>query len=265
MKIIATASVNMGKQRFNNEDNLCFNGECLSVAGREAPFFKTITSEGECFGFCVCDGMGGESKGEEASMLGAKGFAQWLGQFKAQDKPNWKKSIGEYYQTAGSAVRELTASLGATSGCTSANVVLYNGKAWVSNLGDSRVYLLRKGKIHRLTVDQTLAEMMVKSGKMTREAAESSRAKHQLTGFLGAPEGTDYSKPQLCKAVSLRKGDRFLLCSDGLTDMLSEAQLLETAQSGETSFCVRRLMDMTLAAGARDNCTIILVEVSEKK
>lgn len=265
MKITAAAAVNVGKKRDNNEDNLCFDGVCLTRENREAPFFASTSGEGECFGFCVCDGMGGESSGEEASLIGAEGFAAFLAGFKAQSEPDWQKTIGGYYDGAGAKIRKLSDDLGAVSGCTSANIILSRGKAWFSNSGDSRIYMIHRGHLLQITEDQTFAALLVRSGRMTRAEAEKSRAKNQLTGFLGAADDGSFLKPNLCKPLRLRKGDRFLLCSDGLTDMLTDKEILEAAKSGDVGECVKSLMEKTLEAGAHDNCTIILVEITEKK
>ncbi|MBE6754096.1 MAG: serine/threonine-protein phosphatase [Ruminococcaceae bacterium] len=259
MKIAATACVNVGKRRSNNEDNLCFNGECLNEQSREAPYFRTVTlTDEQCFGACVCDGMGGESMGEAASLIGANAFAEWLGRIKTGRHFRWNAAAGEYFADGGEKVAQYSASIGAVSGCTAALLLLQEGRAYFANEGDSRVYLLRGKKIKRLTTDQTLAEMLVKTRRMKREQAEHSRAKSQLTGFLGLAQ----CKPNIGKPFRCRKGDRFLLCSDGLTDMLSEQQIYEKARIGEVSYCARDLMDGALAAGGDDNCTIILVEVS---
>src|SRR6185369_3965348 len=118
-------------------------------------------------------------------------------------------------------------------------------RVFIVNAGDSRYYRLRNNRLERFTVDQTMAEVMVESGALTREKAESSRLKHVLWSAVGNEE----LRPDV-RAIDIVRTDRHLLCTDGLTKHVSDEEIkaaLARNESSETT--VRSLVDLTLERG----------------
>jgi protein phosphatase len=127
---------------------------------------------------------------------------------------------------------------------------------FVVHAGDSRVYLHRGGKLSRLTRDHNMAQLLIDTGTVRPDSAEARRVQHVLTNVLGGPDDqlvVDVGRHQLAD------GDRLLLCTDGLSDMVSDADIahvLETHAASEDA-CVA-LESLALERGGRDNITIVV-------
>ena len=122
-------------------------------------------------------------------------------------------------------------------------------------MGDSRAYLLREGKLYRLTRDHTMVEDMIRQGYLRPEEAVHHRLRHVITNVVG---GTDPGVQVEVHKLHLEPDDLLLLCSDGLTEMVADAEiatLLEQAPDPETA--CRRLVDRANEQGGRDNITVI--------
>jgi protein phosphatase len=125
--------------------------------------------------------------------------------------------------------------------------------AFVAHAGDSRAYRLRGGQFERMTTDQTMAQAMIASGTLTPEAAERSRFRNVLLSAVG---GSSLDLDVI--TTDVRRDDRWLLCSDGLTKHVSEAEIRQVLESdhGSQATC-EALIDLTLERGAEDNVTVI--------
>ena len=132
-----------------------------------------------------------------------------------------------------------------------------NGKAVLLNEGDSRAYHITRDGITRITRDHSLVEDLVQRGELTREQARTHPHKNLITRALGA-------EPELRADVfrqPLAAGDYLLLCSDGLSNVVSEQELLyEVVHGGEACTCCRRLLEIALHRGAPDNVTAVLIQ-----
>jgi protein phosphatase len=126
----------------------------------------------------------------------------------------------------------------------------------VCHVGDSRAYLFRQGQLHRLTRDHTLAQALADVGAIRPEQAATHHLRHVLTNALGA--GMDKISVE-ARRLQLKDGDQVLLCTDGLTDMVSDAAVAEVLgqQLRATDAC-RALVDLALQAGGKDNVTAVL-------
>jgi protein phosphatase len=130
-------------------------------------------------------------------------------------------------------------------------------RVFVVNAGDSRYYRLRSGRLERFTVDQTMAEVMVESGALTREKAEASRLKHILWSAVGNEE----LKPEV-RVIDIVRSDRHLLCSDGLTKHVSDEEIKERLARDESSEAtVRGLINLALERGGTDNVTVVACRI----
>ncbi len=131
-------------------------------------------------------------------------------------------------------------------------------RVFIVNAGDSRYYRLRSGRLERFTVDQTMAEVMVAQGALTREKAEASRLKHVLWSAVG----NDELAPEV-RVLDIVRSDRHLLCTDGLTKHVSDEEIhaaLARDESAEQT--VRSLIQLSLDRGGSDNVTVVVCRIS---
>jgi PPM family protein phosphatase len=131
----------------------------------------------------------------------------------------------------------------------------------VANVGDSRTYLLRDGALTRLTRDDSFVQLMVDSGELTLAEA---LAHPQRALVLEALDGHPARKPTLTR-VEARLGDRLLLCSDGLSDLVDEAAIAAALREPELARCAERLVELALAAGGRDNVSAVVADVVARR
>ena len=125
----------------------------------------------------------------------------------------------------------------------------------IVHVGDSRAYLLRAGTLHRLTKDHTYVQLLVDTGQLTASEAASSRLRHVLTNALG---GSDEHVEVDVDLLTLEDGDRLLLCSDGLTDVVDDATIASTlGERGPAADACARLLQRALDGGG-DNVTVIV-------
>jgi PPM family protein phosphatase len=135
--------------------------------------------------------------------------------------------------------------------------------AEIAHVGDSRAYLLRGGNLRPLTEDHSLVAELVRSGDLTRDQAAEHPQKNLITRALGAEEEVDVDTAVL----PVSAGDRILLCSDGLSDMVPEAQISEILADSpdDPETPARRLLSAALDAGGTDNVTVVVVDVKEQE
>ena len=251
IKTISYAQTNIGSARLNNEDNYYCNGSYKQNA--QSPVEELVSApEGDGLLFGVFDGMGGEARGEDAALA----CAQTLAEFQSRDM---QYEAPAYFERANAAVCEIGRSGGEASGSTAAVAYFRGNRVFACNLGDSRVYFWRAGTLRRLSRDHTKYQQMVDDGFLQPAEGADCHEKHVLTQYLGM---SGMLAPHFAVSIRLEPGDRVLLCSDGLTGCLSDAQLaavlgmeLPLEQLG------RRLVQQALDAGERDNITAVLVEI----
>jgi protein phosphatase len=132
------------------------------------------------------------------------------------------------------------------------------GELFVAHVGDSRAYLLRHGKLHRLTRDHTRAQELADLGVISDEDVATHRLRHVLTQALGICEGG--GEPDM-ERIRLDDGDRLLVCTDGLTNMVDEATItaeLDPARNASADAACQRLLELALNRGGKDNVTIVV-------
>jgi PPM family protein phosphatase len=229
-----------GKVRQNNED-------ALLVGGGED---ETL--------FVVADGIGGFEAGEVASSLAIDVLKDLQ-----PDQP-FKAAIGEANRRIVAAGRgdEKLSGMG-----TTVVAIRFGGKqgepvAEVAHVGDSRAYLMRGGDMIPITEDHSLVAELVRSGDLTRDQAAEHPQKNLITRALGADEEVDVDTAIL----PIEAGDRILLCSDGLSDMVSETGISEILVDSpdDPERAARVLLSAALDAGGNDNITIVIVDVKEQ-
>ena len=245
----AACGCNTGKIRKNNEDNFFFDGRCLEAdnSGLKHPVTMTKTLRRE---LCVAifDGMGGENFGEVASFAAADCMQYTTRKLKDYFIPE-RKFLNSLCMKINDAVVAKQQEL-CTERMGSTMVALYfsHGYVYVCNLGDSRAYRLRDGEFLQLSVDHL-------------EKREQTGKKAPLTQHLGISPENFLIEPYIAKG-ELKHGDQYLLCSDGLTDMLTNLEIdgiMSSTESAED--CVKKLIDAALEKGGKDNVTAIVCRI----
>ncbi len=213
--------------------------------------------------FLVADGMGGQSAGEKASELAIELVRERLEKFDF-DKIEPAKATNVIDSAVAAANTEIMAlgeleSRYRSMGTTIAYAVRTQSGLIVGNVGDSRVYRLRGGALERLTKDHSLTQALVDAGTITAEDALTHRYKNVLYKYLGAKEGSQGTEARVLPAHS---GDRYLICSDGVTDGLKDATLQSLlAAAGPPQQAAEKVVEAALAGGSRDNITCVVIHV----
>jgi len=208
----------------------------------------------------VADGVGGIAGGKLASGTAVEALAEHIGEtitcyynFDVEKEHEFLEQLERAVESSHERVREQHSREGRGPATTLTMVALVWPRAYVVHVGDSRAYYLRGGRLRQLTRDQTAYEELVDQGVMTEEQARRAGLGSVLTSALGAQ-----IKPSI-GLVDLQAGDSLLLCTDGLTKHLSDediASILGAREPAERT--CRRLIDLTLERGARDNVTAIV-------
>lgn len=205
----------------------------------------------------VADGMGDGPGSAFASRTSVDRFAALVREAAAPHSPAALRQAVAALQTS---VRSYARDRPILAGCTlTALVGDAAGEAWAVQIGDSRLYRLRNGLLELLTTDHTAAWTGLLHGWFAYDSDQARAARYRLTRYIGHP---DAPEPDILN-VSLRPGDLYLLCTDGVADQLSYEQLRETLLTAPApGTAVDRLLDATLTAGGADNATAVIVRVS---
>jgi PPM family protein phosphatase len=240
LELLPFGVTHAGKVRQNNEDAL------LVGEGED----ETL--------FVVADGIGGFEAGEVASSLAVAVLKD------LQPDESFKAAIAEANRRIVAAGRgdEKLSGMG-----TTVVAIRFGGRqgapvAEVAHVGDSRAYLMRGGDMKPITEDHSLVAELVRSGDLTRDQAAEHPQKNLITRALGADEEVDVDTAIL----PIEGGDRILLCSDGLSDMVSEAGISEILAESpdDAERAARLLLSAALDAGGNDNITVVVVDIKER-
>lgn len=246
MVSIRTGQVSItGNFRENNEDNL-------------------VVDESSRY-FIVADGMGGQNAGEKASQMAIELIPQQLESrldFQSEKTAGTVNAIDaavEYANAEIMALSELDPAV-RNMGTTVVFIVHVAGRFYVGGVGDSRVYQLRGSKLTQQTTDHSLTQALLDAGTITAEEAENHRYRNVLYRYLGTRDGAAGTDAQ---EIQPKPGDRYLLCTDGVTDGIDD----ETVQklllsSDDPSEVARSIVDGALEGGSRDNisCVVLIVD-----
>jgi len=204
----------------------------------------------------VSDGMGGAHAGEVASALVIETLTRALSQAPA-DTPR-DELMNDAIQRAHKAVREIAESEAKKMGATLTAVFVHAGQAYIAEVGDSRAYLIRAGRIRQLTHDQSVAQALLDRGAMSPEEAADSPMKNMILQAMGNQPDV---KVALAK-LELRDRDCLVLCSDGLTGYLTDDEIRDVVlATGRPEQAVPRLVAMANERGGKDNITVVVAGV----
>jgi protein phosphatase len=214
--------------------------------------------------FLIADGMGGQSAGEKASELAVELVPRRLEQLLDFNDDDPAKVAPVIDQAVNHANVEIMA-LGQVDpnyhsmGTTVALAVVVGGSIYVAGVGDSRIYRLRGTTFEQLTTDHSLSEALREAGTISKEEAATHRYKHVLVRYLGSKEGGTGTN---ASRLTPERGDRFILCSDGVTDGASDevlAQILGGEASPQTA--AEKIVAAAQQGGSKDNITCITLYV----
>lgn len=237
-----------GLVRGNNEDNFYVDGQYKPL--EEPEMELSGETGGETQLFVVCDGMGGEDAGEVASYETVIHAEEY-----------WKGDPTEFVRELNRAVLAKSIEIGyVRMGCTITFLGQNEDKLIVGNVGDSRSYRFHNGELFRTSKDHSKAQMLVDMGIMDEDEARESDAWHILMQNLGLEEEEALLVPYI-EEFDFEEDDCYLLCSDGLSDLISEDVILEVMmRDASIQEKVEELTKLALEAGGRDNTTVMIVK-----
>jgi serine/threonine protein phosphatase PrpC len=215
--------------------------------------------------FIVADGMGGHAGGQEASRLATAAIRDYLEKEWTSEEPT-KRVLQRALLLANHAILDDQTQHPERGDMGTTVVVVtfreMDEQPWCAHVGDSRLYRLRGPKLHQITEDHTWIARAVKEGELSLAQSRTHPWRHVLSQCLGR---TDLNRIDI-QAVQAQAGDRLLLCSDGLTEELSDpliASHIKSIRASENA--VKALIHSAKQRGGRDNITVILVTLAEKK
>lgn len=217
------------------------------------------SSENDLQIYILADGMGGYNGGEIASRLATettKNYIQNNFDKIEHNKEDILKLIKDAMEYANFVVYEEARKDENLQGMgTTLDVCfIYNNKIYIGHVGDSRVYLIRKEIVRKITKDHSYVQQLVEDKKITREEAEHHPRKNMLLKALGC---TSYVEPDI-RARNIEKNDIFLMCSDGLTNMVEESKMYEVVEQYKEK-APEILVNLANDAGGYDNITVITI------
>jgi PPM family protein phosphatase len=259
-----------GKVRTINEDHYM-----ITRLGRDQETLLTNLPEGDVarhfqesgYGMVVADGMGGAARGEVASRLAISTLAHLglqFGKWNLRINEEIAREVSEraerFYQRVGEAVIEkgradpsLTGMGTTLTGAFSAGNDLF-----VCSVGDSRVYLFRRGRLLQLTRDQTYSQLLADIGQIPQHEVSTHHLRHILTDAIGVGTGRINVK---VRHLTLLDEDALLLCTDGLTEMVDEEEIAGVLMRGQSAQAAcQTLVDLALEHGGNDNVTVLVAK-----
>ena len=252
MRITSCGMTDVGVKRTNNEDNYLINDE-LHL-------------------FVVCDGMGGHVGGEFASAIAVNTVEEVLTSvdISADDldvDPDdglvelTRERLRYAIRLAGKRIFEKATEEPEYKGMgtTALAVLVDGGNAFIAHVGDSRGYLVRDGVIEQLTEDHSLVNEKIKAGLITPEEAKNHKLKNIITRSLGYMEDVEID----VQVRAVRKGDRFVLSSDGLSNLVETAEIGETCLDHRPQDACRRMIELACQRGGDDNITVVVAKIED--
>ncbi len=244
--MIAWGHSDVGRVRKENQDSYAF-----SVSNSKKLSFAV-----------VCDGMGGAAAGNIASRIALEEFKTQIlsAGSKCTSEEQIKQLLDDAVVSANCAVYEYASHDKKLHGMgtTLVAVVQSNARIGIINVGDSRAYQISGDGITRITRDHSLVEDMVLMGELTEKQAQEHPGKNLITRAVG----TDSNVSGDVYFPDVKKGEYILLCSDGLSNLVTEHEILyEVLYGGKNSECCRRLIDIANSRGGYDNITAVLLSI----
>jgi serine/threonine protein phosphatase PrpC len=246
VKFVARSEI--GHARENNEDKFDF------YEPDEEPLLAARGSV-----YLVCDGMGGHNAGQIASELAAKQFLHAYYHLGGTAQEAARHAILQAHHYIAEMASKIPSRYG--MGTTLTALILKQDEGILAHVGDSRCYRLREGVFEQLSRDHTLVARLVEQGIITPEQARYHPQRNVIRQAVGVADPSEPLEPDI-ETFALQAGDLYLLCSDGLTDMVDDAEIEAILRDEPPTRAAWRLVDRALANGGRDNITVVLVRVA---
>lgn len=246
----------VGRARDTNEDAFEIADVANGIAIDVGKGMRNIAVSDAGVLLALSDGMGGHQAGEVASALVLESLRTALAQDAEQS--SMKDKLEAAVHRANHAVLNTARSAAHHGMAATLIAVLVHGvHAYITEVGDSRAYLLREGRLRQITRDQSLVQLMVDSGAMTAEEARRSPNKNVILQAVGL-------KRELRVAIArlaLRANDRFLLCSDGVTNLVSDDELRDILTDSDPRMACETMIALANERGGDDNETAIVADI----
>ena len=268
LAVSAFGVTDKGKVRPANEDQFLIAEltKAMRVWQTSLPEPKMQIGEERAHLFLVADGMGGHQAGERASALAVAAIEHFtLNSFKwffGTDGSEAKKVLAQFQSAFSKADAEITETAAANPelrgmGTTVTMAFQLGAQLCVVHAGDSRAYLHRQHELHQLTKDHTLVADLVRTGVLQPDQAAGHHLRHVITNVIGGPEAGVKVE---ARALQVQDGDRLLLCSDGLSEMVTDetiAAILDVERAPEAA--AKKLLELANEGAAPDNITLVVV------
>ncbi len=255
--LLVSIASNVGKVRQVNEDN--FYADKLGIREVENLCGYKVLSHSDRYIFAVFDGMGGEQFGDVASEIAARALAEAADGINSVPAEELKAEVDKFASEANDRIVKMVDEMNAKlSGCTLVMVCTIGDQAYAFSIGDSRIYYYSaESGLRQVSEDQTLAMKKLKANIYTEEEAKMSEDAHKITSFLGVDTRGIGMKTLSYEPVDLSKG-ALLLCSDGLTDMVTDEGIADLMAECDEEIAPR-LADAALENGGMDNVTCLVI------
>ena len=232
----------IGRVRDSNQDSFAYSLE-----------------QNEAVWAVVCDGMGGANGGYYASSTARDVYSQAmninLNSLKAKQIENLMTEAvvdanKKIYDTA------LNQPDLMGMGTTLVSAVLVNGEAFIVHVGDSREYLIRDNEITQLTEDHSVVQELINLNKITKEEAKNHPEKNMITRAVGVRDSVESD----INKISLNKSDAIVLCTDGLSNLVEDFEILNTVKENSQQAAAQQLVSLALSRGGNDNITVVVIK-----
>ena len=257
-----------GKVRPSNEDQFLIAelSKRMRVCQTSLPEPKLQVGDDRAHLFLVADGMGGHLAGERASAIAVAAIEQFtLNTFRwffAADSPGAQKVLAQFQSALSQADAKILEEAAENPelkgmGTTLTMAFQLGAQLCIVHVGDSRAYLYRAGQLHQLTKDHTVVAELVRSGVLQPDQVASHPLRHVITNVVGGP---NLGVKVEARAFEVQAGDRLLLCSDGLTEMVKDEAIAKALDvDSEPEAAAKKLLAQANDAGGRDNITVLIV------
>lgn len=258
VKLTIFGKTDPGRVRDKNED--AFVVADLTTAERVHSMTSSASLDTGDRGILVAvsDGMGGADAGEVASTIALRSLREGMSRGNADGA---SAALQTSVEGANENVWGFANAVGKKGmGATLTAVLLHDLYAYIAEIGDSRAYLLRQGSFVQLTRDQSFVQLLVDRGAITQEQAGTSDYKNVITQAIGIRPDVEVAMSR----VPLRRQDRFLLCSDGLSNMVPDADIQAILKGTTLDAVCTKLVDVANERGGTDNITAVLIDVGNE-